>query len=314
MSMRDKRKFTLEYRHYDIHDDLPILALLGEGWIRHYEKERDRYHFHNHLEIGYCYWGEGLLDINGSHNFYGPGSFTYIPKNIPHYTASRGDTYSKWAFLFVDLDRLSHFYNDATSYYLQSIIEKLEFTAFISNQADSPLLGKELFHLIQLLERATDFPSILLCNTMTNWIIQVAGALVPKPSMNLISTGPAQFLLAPAISYANAHYSESITVSQMARQCSLSESHFRKQFHASMHMTPLDYIHGIRIQHACRLLLSTDVSIAHIASQVGYCSMATFIRNFTKHIGLTPLKWRNLPENQRKNLSNYTIRNLDGWL
>lgn len=311
--MKDKRKVTLEYRHYDIHDDLPILALLGEGWIRHYEKERDRYHFHNYLEIGYCYWGEGLLDINGSQHFYGPGSFTFIPKNIPHYTASQGDSYSKWAFLFVDLKRLCDFYNTSTSYYLQSVIEKLEFSAFISDQHDSPLLGKELSHLIQLLEDLTNAPSILLCNTMVNWIIQVANTLESDTSITHISPHTQLFAIAPAITYTATHFQESLTIGQLAEQCLMSEPHFRKQFTTSLHMSPLEYIHHIRIQHACRLLISSNYSIAHIGNYVGYCSMTTFIRNFKKIIGLTPLKWRNLPENKRKNLANYTIRNLEGW-
>ena len=54
-----KKKEELEFRFYEIPQNQPVLALLGEKWVQHYGSGVDRLHFHNYMEIGYCYGGEG---------------------------------------------------------------------------------------------------------------------------------------------------------------------------------------------------------------------------------------------------------------
>ena len=39
----------------------PILALLGQKWVQNYGNDIDYLHFHNYLEIGFCYEGQGFM-------------------------------------------------------------------------------------------------------------------------------------------------------------------------------------------------------------------------------------------------------------
>ena len=59
--MAKKRKMKMEFRYYQMQDGIPILALLGEKWVQNYGRDVDYLHFHNYLEIGFCYSGEGEL-------------------------------------------------------------------------------------------------------------------------------------------------------------------------------------------------------------------------------------------------------------
>ena len=64
--MKQEKRRKVEYRYYEVPQDVPVLALLGEGWIRPYGEEGLlALHFHNHLEIGYCYSGAGVFMIDG---------------------------------------------------------------------------------------------------------------------------------------------------------------------------------------------------------------------------------------------------------
>jgi len=45
-------------------------------------------HFHNLLEIGYCYHGSGRLIIEDREYRYSDNMYTFIPKNVPHTTIS----------------------------------------------------------------------------------------------------------------------------------------------------------------------------------------------------------------------------------
>ena len=51
----------MEYRYYEIPEGSPVLALLGDKWVQNYGREIDYLHFHNHLEVGFCYYGEGSV-------------------------------------------------------------------------------------------------------------------------------------------------------------------------------------------------------------------------------------------------------------
>ena len=57
----------------------------------------------------------------------------------------------------------------------------------------------------------------------------------------------------------------------------------------------LQYIHKIRIEEACTLLLTDEsMTIADVAAQVGYTSTLTFTRAFKARYHMTPGEYRRL--------------------
>ena len=57
-----KEKPRMEFRYYDIPKGEYVLPKLGKGWEQEYGIGYGRMlHFHNYLEIGYCYHGKGEL-------------------------------------------------------------------------------------------------------------------------------------------------------------------------------------------------------------------------------------------------------------
>jgi hypothetical protein len=59
--MSRKKKMKMEYRFYEVPEKCPVLALLGEKWVQNYGYQIDYLHFHNMMEIGVCYYGEGTI-------------------------------------------------------------------------------------------------------------------------------------------------------------------------------------------------------------------------------------------------------------
>lgn len=67
-----KKKPKMEFRYYKIPADSHMLPLTGKNLKQCYGVEVDYLHFHNHMEIGYCYYGEGTLSLeNTKHEFQG---------------------------------------------------------------------------------------------------------------------------------------------------------------------------------------------------------------------------------------------------
>lgn len=114
--MGKKKKSKIEFRYYRMPEEAPFLALLGEKWVQHYGKDVDYLHFHNYLEIGYCYNGTGNLVLGEKTYRFSGDQFSVIPKNYPHTTDSDPDTISKWEYLFIDVDMvLDYFYQGRLS-------------------------------------------------------------------------------------------------------------------------------------------------------------------------------------------------------
>lgn len=95
-----------------------------------------------------------------------------------------------------------------------------------------------------------------------------------------------------AIEYINSHVTEPIYVGDLAKLCLLSESAFRKHFLASMKETPNEYINRLRLEKAAELLLSTDIPISSLASELGFYDCAYFHKLFKKRYARSPGDFR----------------------
>ena len=119
--MAKKRKPKMELRYYKMPEGSPILALLGQKWVQNYGNDIDYLHFHNYLEVGYCHYGNGIIQFAEKETPYHAGTLTFIPKNIPHRTCPVPEEHNrkqKWEYLFIDTDRiLKKVFEDAPEKY-----------------------------------------------------------------------------------------------------------------------------------------------------------------------------------------------------
>ena len=89
------------------------------------------------------------------------------------------------------------------------------------------------------------------------------------------------------------HLGEVIDFPDLARQCGMGYSLFRKCFQAYNGMAPLEYQIALRLRRAMHLLVSSDVPIAQIAEETGFQSASYFSKFFHRRIGTSPIKFRN---------------------
>ena len=102
--MSRKKKPRMEYRYYEVPEKCPVLVLQGEKWLQNYGYQIDYLHFHNLMEIGFCYYGEGTIVLEDEELPYHGGMFTVVPKNFPHTTNSKENSVCSWAWVFVDVE------------------------------------------------------------------------------------------------------------------------------------------------------------------------------------------------------------------
>lgn len=88
------------------------------------------------------------------------------------------------------------------------------------------------------------------------------------------------------------HYREKISVRDIASHVSLSLYYFSKRFREETDVTPYNYLTGVRLKNAMRMLLETDLTVEQIADECAFCSSANFIRCFRQNTGMTPSQFR----------------------
>ena len=74
----------------------------------------------------------------------------------------------------------------------------------------------------------------------------------------------------------------------------MSPASFRRKFKEAMGITPLDYIHAVRIERACGMLRTGNLSILEISLAVGFESISSFNRQFMTIMGVSPNQYRNM--------------------
>lgn len=99
-------------------------------------------------------------------------------------------------------------------------------------------------------------------------------------------------IIARCQEWAAQHYEEEAPVSAMVRISGLPERTFQRRFALATGLTPLNYIHTLRLEEAKQLLESGELSVEAIAWEVGYQDAGFFGRLFRRKVGLTPAQYR----------------------
>jgi transcriptional regulator GlxA family with amidase domain len=88
------------------------------------------------------------------------------------------------------------------------------------------------------------------------------------------------------------HYGEPSPVAAMVKLSGLAERSFKRRFEQATGMSPLAYVHTLRLEEAKQMLEATDDPIEAIANEVGYEDAGFFARLFRRNVDLTPGQYR----------------------
>ena len=92
--------------------------------------------------------------------------------------------------------------------------------------------------------------------------------------------------------WAALNYKQPAPVQALVKLSGLPSRTFDRRFKSSTGMTPLDYVHALRLEEAKQMLETSDLPIEEIASETGYEDTSFFGRLFRRKVGLTPNQYR----------------------
>lgn len=92
--------------------------------------------------------------------------------------------------------------------------------------------------------------------------------------------------------YLEANYADAITLDMLAKRFSMNKYHLQRQFTRYVGISPNRMLLNIRMNHARRLLRTSNRPISEIAYSVGIENVGYFINTFKRIEKMTPGQWR----------------------
>lgn len=229
-------------------------------------------HLHEHVEFGYILSGSCDLYIEDKCHKLNTGDiFIIFPNQIHRYDNSQNIN----AYVIIcSVDLLSEFKN-----------------SFLNMIPQSPVISKNMSNVLRLFDIFFDNCEELPFESQRGIILALIG--ISLQNMTLLNQDRYNIkTLKNMLIFCNAHYSEPITIQDVADNLHISRSHAAHIFQYKLNTTFSQYINNKRVGMACDILKNTHMSVTQAAFASGFSSLRTFNRTFAKVKGCTPREYR----------------------
>lgn len=279
------------FRYYDLPAGFPVIALLGERW-RSTSDPITRLHFHNCVEIGLLREGACKLVFEGEELTVQSPAVTVVPPNIPHYTQAYPGESCRWNWLYVDPIRLLSVLTPRQTDELRRYLHSAHGGDCAFSYEDAPELIRLTKIILNEMEKQGAHYKTVVRGLFTSFFLMLLRFSAASEGLAIHEQAHELGRIAPVIAYITKNYMNNVTVEELATLCHVSVTHLRRLFHQILEWSPQEYLHIVRIGHACDILYNEDCSITDVAIRVGYSAPSSLTRQFRRMYGISPNQWR----------------------
>lgn len=244
-------------------------------------------HWHESLEILYIHQGETILTIGQEQYPLSAGEFAIVDSNVIHST--RCESYSYCMLIQIPQSFLQQYMAEAplSSFHLICSSCPEQYNAAC----------QEAFH--QLQDILKDFRT-LWESQGRNYRLKYYSLILDllyviaenfqedNPHFSHINTEKYIERLTLVKQFVDTHYREDISLKDISQYLALNEAYFSRFFKKYMHMTFLEYLNTVRLNHVYHDLISTDLPIQTILERNGFNNYKVFMRLFRHTYNCTP--------------------------
>lgn len=126
---------------------------------------------------------------------------------------------------------------------------------------------------------------------LARFLAFVADGAAPQPGAGQSNAAQAGYV-ARAARIVQDHYADGLTVEQLAARLGIDRTHLYRVFRDTLGMGPQQYILGVRLRQAARLLAETAMTLHQISDYAGFSSPTHFGVAFRRAYGVSPGVYR----------------------
>lgn len=262
----------------------------GQYFIQHMKQTfQFPVHWHDELEIIYIKQGALQITINGQDYQGTAGSIFLVNPRELHLMGSSDLSVAYYTLLF-PLEFISFQSRDELE---TTLLQPLRSGQLIFEHeiSDTTLKNKLCSILDEITAINLETSSMKQLKTRI-LLLQFLQKIVEYPSLIVPASGSKTDMQKELLVYIQQHYTDKITLQDLAEQFHLSEKYISRYFKEHFYLTFSDYVNHLRLTHAKKLLETTELSVTEIALCSGFPNVSYFIRTFKTCYEKPPLKYR----------------------
>ena len=248
-------------------------------------------HWHNDLEINLIREGEAVFQVYQKSYRVRTGEGFLLNRNVPHSCSSPGNEHVRYSTILVRPDFL---YGD-----FGSDVERKCFQPFLQNSA-IPCIhltgfdenGKEILQKLNQVEEAFDRKRFCYELKIKGLLCDAFAMLLYGHRQELTKFVPANLQelerLEKMLNYLNMHFTEVISLQDLADQVHLSREVCCRLFKKMTGKTITGYLEEYRANKSFSLVQSGQYSMTQITEMVGFSNPSRFASAFRKQFGCNP--------------------------
>lgn len=276
----------------DYADDFPYIASNVD--LNNYIGRSVPWHWHRAVELFYMKSGSIEYSTPGGKMLFPAGSGGLVNSNVLHMTRAMSKTEHNQSFLHIFDPYLlaGEQGSRIEKKYILPITTapQIEMIPVYPGDAKQDMILKLILEAFQILEQDFGYEMKLREVLSEIWLMlfESARPLLEKGGKYNKSNDKIKTMLV----YIHEHYSEKISVSELAASAYLSERECFRVFQECLHMTPVEYIKSYRLQMACQMLARSQEPVTVISQACGLGSSSYFGKVFREYAHCTPLEYR----------------------
>ena len=248
-------------------------------------------HWHNDLEINLIREGEAVFQVYQKSYRVRTGEGFLLNRNVPHSCSSPGNEHVRYSTILVRPDFL---YGD-----FGSDVERKCFQPFLQNSAIPCIYltgfdenGKESLQKLNQVEEAFDRKRFCYELKIKGLLCEAFAMILYGHRQELTKFVPANLQelerLEKMLNYLNMHFTEVISLQDLADQVHLSREVCCRLFKKMTGKTITGYLEEYRVNKSFSLVQSGQYSMTQITEMVGFSNPSRFASAFRKRFGCNP--------------------------
>ncbi|GIP41038.1 AraC family transcriptional regulator [Paenibacillus sp. J31TS4] len=250
-------------------------------------------HHHDFVELSFVIEGSGTEIINGRKHPMKPGTVSFLlPHHIHEIYSDPGTPIKVFCCMF----DISLLFGSSVDAELGSLLLKAGET--LSSYVDLPPEQADTLRILctQMLEEhrgdRVGKNSCIRAKLIEALLLYLRANRNGESAESAPSGPESRRAIWAIIQYVHTHYLDHMTLEDLSRRFGLSVPYLSRTFKEQVGQSFLAYLHALRIRRASSLLITTQMTVSEIATEVGFDSFRTFSRVFKELKGQTPSEYR----------------------